>query len=73
MGSKEIPIGAENCLDGLTFVFTGVLDSLEREDAMDLVKRYGGRVTGNISKKTSYVVMGEGAGESKLSKVSSKR
>ena len=68
-GSKEIPVGAENCLEGLTFVFTGVLESLERDDAADLVKRYGGRVTGNISKKTSYVVIGEGAGESKTSKV----
>ena len=46
-----------------------MLESIERDDAADLVKRYGGRVTGNISKKTSYVVLGEGAGESKMSKV----
>ena len=68
-GSKEIPVGAEDCLEGLTFVFTGVMDSMERDEAADLVKRYGGRVTGNISKKTSYVVLGEGAGESKMNKV----
>ena len=46
-----------------------MLESIERDDAADLVKRYGGRVTGNISKKTSYVVLGEGAGESKTNKV----
>lgn len=69
-GSKTIPEGEENCLEGLTFVISGVLDSLEREQATDLVKRYGGRVTGSVSKKTSYLVVGEEAGQSKLSKVS---
>ncbi|CEQ40704.1 SPOSA6832_02363 [Sporobolomyces salmonicolor] len=43
-GSKEIPIGEDNCLAGLTFVFTGELDSLSREEGQDLVKRYGGWV-----------------------------
>lgn len=43
-GSKEIPTGAENCLLGLTFVITGVLDSLEREEAEELIKQYGGQV-----------------------------
>lgn len=50
-------------------MITGVLDSLEREVAADLVKRYGGKVTGNISGRTSYLVVGEDAGESKLAKV----
>jgi replication factor C subunit 1 len=43
-GSKEIPVGQPNCLAGLTFVFTGELDSLSREEASDLAKRYGGYV-----------------------------
>jgi len=60
--------GEENCLEGLTFVITGVLESIERDDAMDLIQRYGGKVTGSVSKKTSYVVVGRDAGESKLSK-----
>ncbi|RKP07687.1 replication factor RFC1 C terminal domain-containing protein [Thamnocephalis sphaerospora] len=68
-GSKEIPQGAPNCLQGLTFVFTGELDSLSREEATDLVKRYGGRVTGAPSSRTSYVVLGEDAGEKKLEKI----
>jgi len=41
-GSKEIPVGEENCLTGLTFVFTGILESLAREDGQQLVKKYGG-------------------------------
>ena len=68
-GSKPIPEGEEDCLDGLTFVITGVLESMEREQASDLIKKYGGRVTGSVSKKTSYLVIGEDAGQSKLSKV----
>ncbi|KAI8618709.1 replication factor RFC1 C terminal domain-containing protein [Chytriomyces sp. MP71] len=70
-GSKEIPVGAPNCLVGLTFVFTGELSSITRDDAQDLVKRYGGRVTGSVSGKTSYVVVGEDAGASKLTKAAS--
>ncbi|KAJ3084849.1 hypothetical protein HDU99_001925 [Rhizoclosmatium hyalinum] len=70
-GTKEIPVGEENCLANLTFVFTGELSSISRDDAQDLVKRYGGRVTGSVSGKTSYVVVGEEAGASKLTKAAS--
>lgn len=41
-GSKDIPAGEDNCLTGLTFVFTGELESLSREAGQDLAKRYGG-------------------------------
>lgn len=44
-GSVELPEGEENCLTGLTFVFTGVLDCLSREDGQQLVKKYGGYVS----------------------------
>ena len=47
----------------------GVLESIEREEAADLIQRYGGKVTQSVSKKTSYVVMGRDHGEHKLSKV----
>ena len=63
-------LGAEDCLEGLTFVITGVLESLERDDAADIIKKYGGKVTTSISGRTSYIVVGEEAGESKLAKVS---
>lgn len=38
-GSKVVPEGEENCLEGLTFVITGVLESLERDQAADIIKR----------------------------------
>ena len=60
---------AVNCLDGLTFVITGILESIEREEAADLIQRYGGKVTQSVSQKTSYVIMGQDPGESKVSKV----
>ena len=56
-------------MDGLTFVIMGILESIEREEAADLIQRYGGKVTQSVSKKTSYVVVGRDPGESKLSKV----
>ena len=56
-------------MDGLTFVITGVLESIEREEAADLIQRYGGKVTQSVSNKTSYVVVGQDPGEHKLSKV----
>ncbi|KAI9355983.1 replication factor RFC1 C terminal domain-containing protein, partial [Zopfochytrium polystomum] len=65
-GSKDIPVGAEDCLKGLSFVFTGELSSISRDKAQDLVKEYGGRVVGSVSGKTSYVIVGEEPGESKL-------
>ncbi|KAI9844568.1 MAG: hypothetical protein M1837_005527 [Sclerophora amabilis] len=65
-GSKEPPVGAENCLAGLTFVFTGILESLGRDEGQELVKRYGGKVTTSPSTKTSYVVLGDEAGPKKL-------
>ncbi|XP_040822182.1 replication factor C subunit 1 isoform X1 [Ochotona curzoniae] len=68
LGSKEIPKGADNCLEGLTFVITGVLESIERDEAKSLIERYGGKVTGNVSKKTNYLVMGRDSGQSKSDK-----
>lgn len=68
-GAKEIPTGAEDCLAGLTFVFTGLLETISRDAAQELVKRHGGRVTGTPSSKTSYVVLGSDAGPSKLEKI----
>ncbi|XP_068134562.1 replication factor C subunit 1 isoform X2 [Hyperolius riggenbachi] len=71
LGSKAIPQGAENCLEGMAFVITGVLESIERDEAKSLVERYGGKVTGNVSKKTNYLIMGRDAGESKREKAES--
>jgi len=54
-------------LAGLTFVLTGTLPTMSRDEASTLIKRAGGKVSGSVSKKTSYVVAGEEAG-SKLTK-----
>ena len=54
-------------LAGLTFVLTGTLPTMSRDEASALIKRAGGKVSGSVSKKTSYVVAGEEAG-SKLTK-----
>ena len=69
-GSKEIPEGESGCMIGLTFVITGVLESLEREEAQELIQKYGGKVTQSISKKTSYIIVGSDPGQSKLAKAS---
>ncbi|XP_003972215.2 replication factor C subunit 1 isoform X1 [Takifugu rubripes] len=71
LGSKEIPQGAENCLEGCVFVLTGVLESMERDETKSLIERYGGKVTGNISKRTTYLVQGRDSGVSKLEKAES--
>lgn len=54
-------------LDGLTFVLTGTLPTMTREDAKARIEAAGGKVTGSVSKKTDFVVAGDEAG-SKLDK-----
>ena len=54
-------------LNGLTFVLTGTLPTLKRDEAKAMIEQRGGKVSGSVSKKTSYVVVGEEAG-SKLTK-----
>ncbi|OAA43837.1 DNA replication factor C, large subunit [Metarhizium rileyi] len=71
MGTADLPEGEEECLSGLSFVFTGVLQTIGRDEAQALVKRYGGKVTGQPSSKTSFVVLGDDAGPSKLAKIKS--
>lgn len=47
---------------GLTFVLTGALSRFTRDEASELIESLGGKVSGSVSKKTSYVVVGENAG-----------
>ena len=67
-GSKKVPEGSPGCLTGLVFVLTGVFESLEREEMSDLVKKLGAKVVTTVSRKTSYLVVGEQAGPSKMQK-----
>lgn len=57
-------------LAGLTFVLTGTLPTMSRDEASALIKGAGGKTSGSVSKKTDYVVAGEAAG-SKLTKAQS--
>ena len=55
---------------GITFVLTGTLPTMTRDEAAELIKANGGKVSGSVSSKTGYVVAGEAAG-SKLTKAQS--
>ena len=55
---------------GKTFVLTGALSEFTRDEASDIIEKFGGKVSGSVSKKTSYVLAGEDAG-SKLTKAQS--
>ena len=58
---------ASQRLEGLTFVITGTLPTMTRDEATERIKQNGGKVSSSVSKKTSYVLAGEEAG-SKLTK-----
>jgi DNA ligase (NAD+) len=53
---------ASDTLTGKTFVLTGTLPTLSRDEASDMIKSHGGSVTSSVSKKTSYVVVGDSPG-----------
>ena len=65
--SDPVLIPTEGALIGKTFVLTGTLSSMTRDEAKEKIQLLGGKVTGSVSSKTDYVVAGEKAG-SKLSK-----
>ncbi len=64
---EDISDAKPQTLAGLTFVLTGSLDGMSRQEAEAALKEYGAKASGSVSKKTSYVVAGENAG-SKLDK-----
>ena len=75
---KQAGVNTE-CLDkeevdqkfkGLTFVLTGSLEKYTRQEATDIIEKFGGKVSGSVSKKTDYLLAGEDAG-SKLTKAQS--
>jgi DNA ligase (NAD+) len=60
--AREAGEAAEGPLAGKTFVITGTLPALSRQEATDLIVAAGGKVTGSVSAKTDYLVVGEDAG-----------
>ena len=67
--AQPIPRGHPECLTGKTFVLTGTYEALGRSEAVDLIKRHSGRVTGSVSGKTTFLVAGEGCSKSKVETV----
>ncbi len=66
----EVPAQAPQPLAGLTFVITGTLPTMSRDQAKAYIEARGGKVTGSVSKKTDYLLSGENPG-SKLAKAQS--
>lgn len=69
LGQKELPVGKENCLLNKVFLITGVLDSLEREQATSLIEKYGGKVVKSVTKNLTHAIVGNDPGPSKLTKI----
>lgn len=65
--TETTPTQVEDKFSGLTFVLTGTLETMGRTQASEIIQSLGGKVSGSVSKKTSYVIAGENAG-SKLTK-----
>ena len=65
MAEKEE--GSDERFAGQTFVLTGTLEKYSRDEAQEIIEKLGGKTSGSVSKKTSYVLAGEAAG-SKLTK-----
>ncbi|MFN2587642.1 MAG: NAD-dependent DNA ligase LigA [Actinomycetota bacterium] len=65
---QEAPRRNEGPLSGKTFVITGTLEGFSRQGAQDAIEELGGKVTGSVSKKTDYVVVGANPGASKYDK-----
>ena len=61
---------SDNRFEGMTFVLTGALQEFTRDEASEIIEKLGGKTSGSVSKKTTYVLAGEDAG-SKLTKAQS--
>ena len=66
---QDVPRAHPDCLTGKTFVITGNLESLGRDEATELVKKHSGRVTGSVSGKTTFLLVGQDAGRKKVDMV----
>ncbi|HMS00510.1 MAG TPA: NAD-dependent DNA ligase LigA [Anaerolineales bacterium] len=69
-GKSSVSSKQSDAFDGLTFVVTGTLPTFSRDDAKAFIESHGGKVTDSVSKKTSYLVLGENPG-SKFDKAKS--
>lgn len=66
--SEERAAVQSGALSGKTFVVTGTLPTMSRQEAEEFIKQHGGKVTGSVSKNTDYLLAGESPGEGKYRK-----
>ena len=64
---EEVDENQDNRFEKMTFVLTGALEKYTRDEASEIIEKFGGKTSGSVSKKTTYVLAGEDAG-SKLDK-----
>ena len=69
ISKKDVNSNVENKFSGKTFVLTGTLSGLTRQEAEEKIVLLGGKATTSVSKKTDYVVAGENAGSGSLKKL----
>jgi len=67
MNSSTYGVQSGGAFEGMTFVLTGTLPGMTREEAETLIRSQGGKAAGSVSARTTYVIAGEGGG-SKLDK-----
>ena len=68
--AQDTQVATDGVMSGQTWVVTGKLESMSRDEAGSLIRRHGGQTAGSVSKKTDVLLAGPGAG-SKLSKAES--
>ena len=68
-GEKTAPTGKPDCLKSFVFVMTGVLESLERDEASDLITRLGGTVSKTLGKRVTHALVGADAGPAKINQI----
>lgn len=64
---EEVDEEVDDRFAGQTFVLTGTLEKYSRDEVSEIIEKFGGKTSGTVSKKTTYVLAGEAAG-SKLTK-----
>ena len=67
LNMKNLTEKADDRFKGMTFVLTGTLSKFGRREAQEIIEKFGGKASGSVSKKTTFVLAGEDAG-SKLRK-----
>lgn len=71
-GTRPLPTPVPNTLTGFVWVITGVLESMERDEATAYIVACGGTVVKSVAQKTTHALIGSGCGQSKLKEISAR-